>query len=157
MSIPEQDPATCLGSLKLIHSTSDNNQQDVIKIQRCKVLGVERCAEMKLNASIWIQNRVLRVLYTFRYREPSKPLFHQNRRNWFISAQRSTPSTLHLRKILDFQYKSTISEASNLWTLKLGTLNHYLPRGFKLICIDLYWFTASLLVFYCFRYAYFAF
>ena len=48
---------------------------------RCKVLGVERCAEMKLNASIWIQNRVLRVLYTFRYREPSKPLFHQNRRN----------------------------------------------------------------------------
>jgi hypothetical protein len=47
---------------------------------RCKVLGVERCAEMKLNASIWIQNRVLRVLYTFRYREPSKPLFHPNRR-----------------------------------------------------------------------------
>jgi hypothetical protein len=48
---------------------------------RCKVLWVERCAEMKLNASIWIHNRVLRVLYTFRYREPSKPLFHQNRCN----------------------------------------------------------------------------
>ena len=50
-------------------------------VLRCKVLGVERCAEMRLNASIWIQNRVLRVLYTFRYREPSKPLFHQNRCN----------------------------------------------------------------------------
>ena len=61
-------------------------------------LYMERCTEMKLNAPLWIQNRVFWVLYTFRYREPSKPLFHPNRRPWFISAQRSTPSTLHLRK-----------------------------------------------------------